>query len=373
MYTRIIEYIPLMLILPCIVNLASAIMFTVVCIKQKRKLTNFKGILILPSVILILVGVVFVQFYYRSTIYITIPHGTYSTVIDDIELEDYLPYTNKKSRLETFNGTPNLVISSDYPKLDGATALYPVYAAIGKAIYEGLGVNSIEYFVMCSKTIGAYEKLINGEVDIIFVAQPSKQQEEMAKEKGVELNFTPIAREAFVFIVNRLNPVENLTIKQIQDIYTKKITNWKAVGGNDEKIIAFQRPENSGSQTAMLATVMKGKTLPKPVRAEYSAMEEMMGGLITRVADYVNYPASIGYSFRFFATEMNKGANIKLLAIEGILPTPENIANGTYPLAGDVYAVTAGTKNKNVELLLEWILSEQGQNFIEQCGYVKIK
>lgn len=281
-----------------------------------------------------------------------------------------MPFTNGSKLEKFFAGTPNLIISSNYPKLDGATAAYPVYAAIAQAMFDGLGVNSIDHFVMCSKTDGAYERLINGEVDIIFVAQPSKQQMEMAKEKGVELNLTPIAKEAFVFTVNSSNPVETLTVKQIQDIYTRKITNWRKVGGNDEKIIAFQRPENSGSQTVMLAAVMNGRKLPEPLRDEYSMS---MGGLITQVADYANYSASIGYSFRFFATEMNKDVNIKLLSVDGVAPTPENITNGTYPFTVDVYAVTAGSTNKNIQPLLEWILSEQGQNFIEQCGYVKLK
>ena len=179
---------------------------------------------------------------------------------------------------------------------------------------------------------------------------------------------TPIAKEAFVFIVNKDNPVTDLLLEQIQDIYQKKIKNWKEVGGNDERIKPFQRPDNSGSQTIMLAMVMKDKTLPKPLMEETAAM---MGGVIDQVAAYRNYSSAIGYSFCYFATGMAPNDNIKLLAVNGIEPTVENIRNGSYPFVIDAYAVTAGTKNENAYTLIQWILSEQGQNFIEKCGYVR--
>jgi len=118
----------------------------------------------------------------------------------------------------------------------------------------------------------------------------------------------------------------------------------------------------------MLAMIMRDKPLPAPLLEEYVAE---MGGLISQVATYRNYSSAIGYSFRYFATEMNPNNNIKLLAINGIEPTVENIRDGTYPFTVDVYAVTAGSTNENTDKLIDWILSEQGQNFIEKCGYVR--
>jgi phosphate transport system substrate-binding protein len=254
--------------------------------------------------------------------------------------------------------------------LDGATAAYPVYGAMVQELYKGLDSKTVEQYVTCSNTGKAYQRLINGEIDIFFGAQPSRQQMEEAKEKGVELSLTPIAKEAFVFFVNKDNPVNSLTLEQIQDIYQKKITNWETVGGNAEKIIPFQRPENSGSQTIMLARIMKDKPLPAPLREEYAAD---MGGIINRVAVYRNYSSSIGYSFRYFATGMSPNENIKLLAINGIAPSTDNIRSGAYPFTVDVYAVTAGSIGENAEKLIQWILSEQGQSFIEICGYIRIE
>jgi phosphate transport system substrate-binding protein len=191
---------------------------------------------------------------------------------------------------------------------------------------------------------------------------------EAAKEKGIDFVLTPIAKEAFVFFVNKDNPISGLTLEQIQNIYQKKITNWSELGGNNGRIMPFQRPENSGSQTIMLAMVMRDKTLPAPLWEEYAAV---MSGVISQVAEYRNYSSAIGYSFRYFATGMNPNDNIKLLSINGVEPTIENIQNCTYPFTIDVYAVTAGSANENTEKLIQWILSEQGQSFIEICGYVK--
>ena len=193
----------------------------------------------------------------------------------------------------------------------------------------------------------------------------------MAESKGVKLKLVPIGREAFVFFVNKKNKVNNLSVEEIQGIYTKKITNWKSVGGRSKKIMPFQRPENSGSQTIMVNKIMKGTEISTPLREEYS---EFMGGIIDRVADYRNYEEAIGYSFRYYASGMNKNENIKLLAIDGIEPTAENIKNGKYPYIVNVYLVTReDVKNPNLDSLINWLLSAQGQEMIESIGYVGVK
>jgi phosphate transport system substrate-binding protein len=239
---------------------------------------------------------------------------------------------------------------------------------MAQALYAGLDSTTVDNYVQCTNTRNAYTRLINAETDIFFGAEPSVQQREAAKKQGVELTLTPIGKEAFVFFVNAANPVSSLTLKEIQGIYLKEIVNWKEVGGNAEKIMPFQRPENSGSQTIMLAKVMNGLPLPPPLWEEYSGG---MGDMISEVAAYRNYSSAIGYSFRYFATGMKPNPNIKLINIDGIAPSVENIRSGVYPFTVDVYAVTAGTANANAEKLIQWILSEQGQNFIETCGYVK--
>ncbi|MBP9477263.1 MAG: substrate-binding domain-containing protein [Sebaldella sp.] len=317
-------------------------------------------------VTLVLMGIGIFQIEARKRVVLGADYKIES-VKDEVDLDQYFPFgTNNK--LYTFKQAPNLAINDNYPLLDGATAAYPIYAAAVQGIYKGLNVDNVEKYVQCNTTPTAYERLMNKEVDAIFVAEPSKKQLEMAKSKGVKLKLIPIGREAFVFFVNKKNKVNSLSVTEIQGIYTKEITNWKSVGGKNKRIMPFQRPENSGSQTIMENKIMKGIQLAKPLREEYS---QFMGEIVDRVADYRNYDEAIGYSFRYYASGMNKNENIKLLAINGIEPTAENIRNGKYPYTVDVYLVTReDVKNPKLDSLINWFLSKQGQEMVESVGYV---
>ncbi|ABR49082.1 ABC-type phosphate transport system periplasmic component-like protein [Alkaliphilus metalliredigens QYMF] len=275
------------------------------------------------------------------------------------------------------------------PRLDGATAAYPVYAAFVQEVYQGLGehyekhknshekdvytafVSSEEEpfdIIKCTKTGTAYERLINGETDIIFVAEPSQGHIELAKVKGEEFNLVPIGYEAFVFFTNARNPVDNLTIKEIQEIYAGKITNWREVGGENRSILPYQRPENSGSQTVMENQVMQEIQMLPPTETTYAGG---MGDIITQVAGYKNARNCIGYSFMYYSSEMINNNQIKHISVNGIGPSSENIRNKTYPFTVPVYAVTLkSNEDENVKRFVEWVLSDEGQSLVEQTGYV---
>ena len=218
-----------------------------------------------------------------------------------------------------------------------------------------------------SRTPEAYNKIVKGNADIIFVAQPSGGQKKRAEESGVTLIYTPFAREAFVFIVNVDNPVNSLTEQQVRDIFSGAITNWRTVGGNDQEIQTWQRPEDSGSQTVMQSQVMKNVRMISPQETEVASMME---GMIKVVAEYRNTNNAIGYTFRYYATQMNADKNIKLLAINGIAPTAENIRNGKYPYIVDAFMVTRENMTSETQKLVEWFLTPQGQSLVEDVGYV---
>ncbi|MFJ7913712.1 MULTISPECIES: substrate-binding domain-containing protein [unclassified Lysinibacillus] len=135
--------------------------------------------------------------------------------------------------------------------------------------------------------------------------------------EGLTFDMTPIGREAFVFFVNHKNSVENLSLEQLKQIYAGKITNWHEVGGENAAIRAFQRPADSGSQTALER--MMGDIPIMEAPAENVATG--MGGSIHEVSQYRNYKNAIGYTFRFYSTEMVNNHEIKLLSIDGIAPT----------------------------------------------------
>jgi phosphate transport system substrate-binding protein len=180
----------------------------------------------------------------------------------NINLQAYSPFA-KKTKAVLLDTISTLKLETDLPLLNGATALYPVYSAFAQAVYPKKKYNWYGGEVACNNTIRAYENLINKTADIIFVAPPSKKQLEEAEKAGVNFRYTPIGKEAFVFFVNSQNPVSDLTIEQLQAIYSSEITNWKELGGNDEAIRPFQRNENSGSQTAFLH-FMQDNTIIEP-------------------------------------------------------------------------------------------------------------
>lgn len=285
----------------------------------------------------------------------------------NIAVDEYLPF-EEDSKIVVLDHEASLKLEDDLPVLDGAAAVFPVYSAFVNAVYPEtteLWDGVFEY----NNTVGGYKMLGEKQTDIFFGAYPSEEQIAEAREKGTEFVYTPIGMDAFVFFVHKDNPIDNLTTEQVQGIYSGEITNWKEVGGADEKIAAYQRNEGSGSQS-MLIRFMDGKEI---MEAPSELVNDFMSGIVEVVSDYRSKSNSIGFSYRYYLEGIIKNPDIKILSIDGVAPTVENIKNGSYPISGPLYAVTyEGNDNENVEKLLEWILSEEGQEIIEKTGYVGI-
>lgn len=264
-----------------------------------------------------------------------------------------------------------LFTKADFPRIDGSTATYPLSIEMGKELL-GLDETGAKGFITHKTTHNAYVHLIHGDADIILVTPPSPEELALAKEKGVELEVIPVCKEGFVFLVNRENPVNNLTVKQVQDIYQGKITNWKEVGGEDSPIIAYQREPNSGSQTLMEATVMKGL---KMAAAPKEVLVYGMGELIDRVADYSNAKNALGYSVYYYATKMYGNRAIKLLSINGTAPGKQTIKDDSYPFTVGYYAVLRKDEpaDSSARRLLRWLLGEEGQALVDRAGFVPVK
>ena len=285
----------------------------------------------------------------------------------DVDLSEYRPFA-ENTKAVSLNEPSTFKIKDNLPLLDGATALYPVYSAFVQAVYPQKDYPLEESEVVSSQTTHAFERLLNGEVDIIFIAHPSEEQIKSAEQQGVELTLTPIGREAFVFFVHSNNPVDELSIEQIQGIYSGDITNWKNAGGKDEEIRAFQRPDGSGSQSALI-NVMDGIPLMDPPSED---IVSAMGGIIRETTNYQNRTNAIGFSFRHFSQNMVESEKIKTIAVEGILPTKENIQNETYPIVDKFYAISAGSDNPHIKAFTDWMQSEQGQEIVNRTGYVPL-
>ena len=260
-------------------------------------------------------------------------------------------------------------LSGDLPVLDGAAALVPVYAAIihniypeGSVTYIGGSFSDDNFYgenfapdsaMQYKNTVRGYKAIVDGDTDILFCAAPSAEQKAYAQEQGVELVYVPVGLEGFVFFVNAQNPVESLTVQQVRDIYAGSITNWADVGGANRIINPVTRLAGSGSQSAMDSFM---GTTPYGAKSLLS----VTGG-------------SLGFSFRYYLDDMVGSDSVKMLKLNGVYPSAENIQNGTYPVIAKFYAIyRADNENENIQRLIDWLLSSEGQQIIEKTGYVRI-
>ena len=329
---------------------------------------------------------------------------------DEVNLSVYQPFgrywyvdgvlTHHESQAAVLNEETALRIEGNLPRLDGATALYPLYAAFVQATYPApepaLDIMEYSYygdlwrrlieeergydwennipFITCSRTSSAFENLIDGYADIIFLMGVSDEQRTAATERGLELELTPVGREAFVFFVHARNSISGLSASDIKRIYSGEVTSWGEVGGRNDGIRAYQRPESSGSQVMLRQIMGDVPIAPAPEEDVF----DMMMGMVNVVANYRNYRNSLGYSFLYYARDMVAEHNVKFLSIDATPPTDANIASGAYPFANDFYAITVRRggeylnpeRGGNIDSMLEWILSEQGQYLVEATGYV---
>lgn len=280
-----------------------------------------------------------------------------------------------------------------YPAIDGSTVCVPMAAEFARQ-HLNLSDDNSRNLSNFSTTHVAYMNLITKDpmypgylmdengydfeyidmdakpVDLVLATHPSEDELNTAREYGVELVLEPVCYDAFVFITHKNNPIDSLTVQQVKDIYSGKITNWKEVGGKNEKIRAFQREPNSGSQTAMEELVMGGVGMIDPIKVK---VIEGMGMLVNAVAEYENKTASIGYTYRYYIDNLYKNDNIKTIAIEGVSPTDENIRGGVYPYSTNYYAVIRKEdENSTGGKFMKWILSDEGQQCIKQAGYIPV-
>lgn len=256
----------------------------------------------------------------------------------------------------------------DYPRVDGSTATLPLSYALMQAS-TGADEDTALITASHSKTTQSFYNLVYGESDLLLVYEPSQDAYDFAKENGVELLIAPIGLDAPVFLINDANPVDSLTHDQIVGIYSGRITNWKEVGGNDQPIIAYQRVESSGSQVMMKAQVMQDVPM---MDAPTELRPGDMGELVDEIASYRNTADSIGYSVYYYINEMYMREGLRLLKVNGVMPTNETIASGEYPYRQPFYAVIRADapEDSPARLLFDWLQTEEGKALIESSGYV---
>jgi len=214
--------------------------------------------------------------------------------------------------------------------------------------------------------------LINGTVDIANASRQIKKEEiEQAQANGIEPLEHIIARDAIAVIVNPENPVNQLTLKQISDIYSGKISNWKEVGGDDRPIVRLSRETNSGTHVYFLETVLRlGSKEDKTLFSTDTLLLPSSEGIIAEVRQN---PNAIGYDGLGYVPD-----DLKMIAIaedEGgayVLPSIPTVNDKTYPIARDLYMYTNGQPEGLLKEYLDWILSAEAQQIVEELGFVPV-
>ena len=248
--------------------------------------------------------------------------------------------------------------------MDGTYTIFPHWEDIPE------GYNYWER-IKTSKTHDAILNLIDRDVDFIISARTMSEDEKShAVEKGVTLIETPIALDAFIFIVNRSNTVKSLTTKEIQDIYTGKITNWSNVGGFNSTIMPYVRNANSGSQELMESLVMKDlkiKEWPEEPQLE-------LGSMMLVFSTVMNDAKSLCYTLFYYNAQMIHENIAKTIAVDGVSPDKKSIGERRYPHIAELYAVIRSDLDKSsmAYKLYELMQTEEAKHLITESGYVPI-
>ena len=215
--------------------------------------------------------------------------------------------------------------------------------------------------------------LINGTVDLANASRKIKDEEiAEAQSKGVNPLEHIIARDAIAVIVNMENPVSELTLQQIADIYSGKITNWNEVGGEDRPIVKLSRETNSGTHVYFLETVLRlGNSDDKTLFSTDTLLLPSSEGIISEVR---SNPNAIGYDGLGYVPD-----DLKMIAIAKeaggayVLPAIDTVNDKTYPIARDLYMYTDGEPTGVVKEYLDWILSPEAQEIVAELGFVPAK
>ena len=284
---------------------------------------------------------------------------------------------------------PPIIDPYEYPAIDGSTATIPLARALRVAI---LGEDPDRVNVVHLTTPEAYYALAYGDVDFILATPPSRQdlpyfdsaalsQAEFDKYNDYDtyvtdalgtLEMIPVAKDALVFLNNAANPVTDLTIEQLKNIYIGNTTSWRAIGGEDRPIIPYQRNNRSGSQTLFLSLLMENE---KPMAAPEDWVPYTMGQLVEIVDNYQNGPSALGFSVYYYVSSMYALENIRILAVNGVLPTEQTIMDDSYPLSTYYYAVLPKDTPDDdpARQIVNWLLTDEGQALVKETGYIPLK
>lgn len=289
----------------------------------------------------------------------------------------------------------------NYPITDGSTSTLPLNTVIA---CELLGLNyqweenqtnnaskmwsvepqikgklrrKFDRVVRSSQTHNSYINLIDGEADIVLTARTmSSDEKEYAEARGVPLIETPVALDAFIFIVNPQNPLQALTTEEIQSIYTGEVTDWRELGWSPESpgyplsISPYVRNPNSGSQELMDIFVMKDLEYFTGLPVYEERLVFTMAGMLDAVA---GNRWAIGYTVYYYNEQIVRaGEWLKTIGIDGVHPGKQTISDRSYPYTAEVYAVIRSDTDTSsmTYKIYQWLQTDAGKQTISKSGYL---
>ena len=244
--------------------------------------------------------------------------------------------------------------------IDGSTTVGPIskaFADFYKENHSGVNITISE-----SGSGNGVKSLMNNACDIANMSRFMKPAEfKSCVDKGILPVAHVVAFDGLAVVVNPKNPVKALTVSQIADIYTGKISNWKQLGGEDAKIVVVSRDTNSGTYETFNELVLKKAAITKD--AEYVGSN---GQARTRVNTTKNAIAYVGLGF--------VDDTVKPLSVEGILPAAKSVSTGKYPIARPLYMFTNGypKTGSDVYNFVTLHLSKEGMEIVSDLGYIPV-
>jgi len=204
--------------------------------------------------------------------------------------------------------------------------------------------------------------IIDGTAQIGMASRPTKPEEvAAAKAKGVTFKETTVAWDGIAVIVNSANPVKSLTKKQVEQIFTGDSADWSAVGGSGGKISVYTRNTSSGTYSEFKELAMK--------KRDYAQDSQKMAGNEQIAQEVGKNPNGAGY----VGLAYTKASGIKVIAIDGAVPSKESVLGKTYPYARPTFYYTNGDPNGVAKQFVDFTISDAGQKIVEQVGFVPIR
>ena len=205
--------------------------------------------------------------------------------------------------------------------------------------------------------------LINGTTQICQASRPmtSKEKELVKRQRNLDVVEIPVALDALAVYLNKANPIEHLSTEQVGRIFRGEISNWRDVGGPDEKIVLYGRENSSGTYVYFKEHVL--------ANSDFAEAYQGLPGTAAVINAVMKDPLGIGYGGIGSASDVKSIGISKAVGSAPVLPTMENVYSNAYPLSRQLFWYTAGSPIGTNKQFVDWVLGEEGQKIVAAVGY----